>query len=606
MPAKSEIIEEIRARTDLVKLVGEYVPLRRSGRRYVGLCPFHHESSPSFGVNPEGQFYYCFGCKAGGDAFDFIMRLEGLDFPEAASLLAERTGIQWAPQTPEETAREKHRAQLFRLNAMAAEVYRRALAAPRLGHEARLYLQNRGLDPGTASRFKLGYAPPLFHALVDVLRRYGYRLEEAAEIGLVLSSANGYIDRFRDRLVFPLVDPRGRVVGFGARVLRDGQPKYLNSSDSILFNKSRFLYGLNLAHEAMRRSGAAVLVEGYLDAITAHLAGVENVVANLGTALTEYHAEMIKRFVGQVILAYDGDNAGQAATVRGLDVLQRAGLTVRVAILPPGQDPDELIRREGVESFRGLLTVALPLTEFLLHRAVLGLDLSGPEDRAAAVQACLPILAEVASASAREGYIRQVAGRVHVHEDTIAADLADYLRHQRKERHVMDNTSKDSNTNRCGANAEDSKANPAEKEVLRTVLKEYSLMARIREELKAEDFAPGPLRDIYRLMLAHGGSLDLVELLKEIAGETRQTLLELSAAEDEELAPPVKLDAWPKCVQRIKAAALRRRLFEVEAQRLALQQGDDFEERLTVCLHEELLLKKQLDECQRHSGFGGA
>ncbi|MCL6615034.1 MAG: DNA primase, partial [Firmicutes bacterium] len=477
MAAKAEIIEEIRSRIDLVGLVGEYVSLRRSGRRYVGLCPFHQERTPSFTVNPEGQFFYCFGCKASGDAFEFVMRLEGLDFPSAVKLLAERAGVRWEPQTPEEASREKKRADLLRLNALAAEVYRRALSAPRTGARAREYLARRGIEQASAAKFGLGYAPPGPRTLVEVFRRYGARLEDAAALGLVLSSAEGYIDRFRDRLIFPLFDLRGRVIGFGGRTLGEGQPKYLNSPESELFAKRRFLYGLNLAREAMRRSGQAVLVEGYLDAIAAHRAGVENAVATLGTALSEDHAELLRRFANEVILAYDGDEAGQEATVRGLELLHRLGLAVRVAVLPAGQDPDELVRAQGGEALRSLLAAALPLTEFLLQRALARADLTTAEGRAAAVRACLPALAEVASAAAREAYVRQVATRTRVHEDAIEKDLADYLRRTRKGRHIMDNARGDSNNNRCDGRRTESSPNPAEKELLRTVLKEYALLA---------------------------------------------------------------------------------------------------------------------------------
>lgn len=603
MAIKNELIEEIRARTDLVKLVGEYVPLRRSGRRYVGLCPFHHEASPSFGVNPEWQIFYCFGCKASGDAFEFIMRLEGLDFINAAKLLAERAGLKWEAQTPEDAAREKHRANLLRLNGIAAEVYRRALAAPRTGLRARSYLERRRLASDSIARFGLGYAPPGLRTLVEIFRRHGCRLEDAAEIGLVLASARGYIDRLRDRIIFPLIDLGNRVVGFGARIIDDGQPKYLNSPDSAVFNKSKFLYGLHLAREAIRRSRTAVLVEGYLDVIAVHQAGITNAVASLGTSLTEHHADLLKRFADEVILAYDGDNAGQEATTRGLNILQKKGLLVKVAVLPPGQDPDDLIRREGVASLQTLIASALPLTEFLLQRAVVQADLTTPEGRAAAVQSCLPVLAAIESAAAREGYVRQVASRIRVHEDIIMSDLVGYLHAQGSARHKMDNTGIISNTNRCRAPAQNQAMNPAEKELLRTVLKEYSILARIKKELRAEDFTPGPLRDIYNHMLNHpgphfgGGAAALPE-------ETRRIYLELVAAADDDAGPPLRPEALPKLIGRIKAGAIRRRLLELEAERMAIEETGGQEERLNECLRQEYSLRHQLEQYQKEFGLG--
>lgn len=604
MPGKSEVIEEIRARTDLVKLVGDYVPLRKSGRRHVGLCPFHHEASPSFGVNPEGQFFYCFGCKASGDAFEFVMRLEGLDFVAAARLLAERAGVRWEAQTPEEAVRERRRAGLLRLNAMAAEVYRRALSAPCTGAGARAYLAGRGLDPAQINAFGLGYAPPGYRTLVEVFRRYGCRLEDAAEIGLVLPSAKGFIDRFRDRLIFPLVDLRGRVVGFGGRVIDEGQPKYLNSSESELFSKGRFLYGLNLSRDAIRRTGTGVLVEGYFDAITAHLAGVGNVAATLGTSLTEHHADLLRRFAQRVVIAFDGDAAGQSATVRGLEAVRRAGLAVQVAVLPSGQDPDTLIKGEGVASFASAIAAALPLTDFLLGRALSGADLLGPEGRAAAVEACLPVLAEVAAGAARDTYLRQVANRIRVHEDRMATHLAGYLRSRRKEHHIMDNGRKDSNTNRCDAQPQVASPNPAEKELLRAILKEYSLLARIKEELRPEDFAPGCLREIYEKILESSGPINVAELLDEISLEARPALLKLLAEMEDETAPPVRVEALPKCVRRVKVGVIRRRLMELEAELESLQGEPSQERRIADCQREQSELHRKLDVYQDHSGFG--
>lgn len=603
MTVKPDLLEEIRSRVDLVRLIGDYVPLRKSGRRYLGICPFHNESSPSFSVNPEGQFFYCFGCKASGDLFEFIMRMEGLDFPAAVKTLAEKAGLKWEAQSPEEEAKHRRQAGLYRINAMAAEVYRRALAAPRTGAAARAYLEERGIGQPTAAKFGLGFAPPDYRTLVGVFRRYNCRLEDAAALGLVLPSARGYIDRFRGRLIFPLVDLSGRVVGFGGRIIGSGQPKYLNSSESELFNKSAFLYGLNLARESIRRSGSAVLVEGYLDAISAHQAGVGNVVATMGTALSTQHAILLKRFTTQVVLAYDGDNAGQSATLRGLEVLRLQGLQVRVAVLPSGLDPDDLIRREGAASFQSLIATAIPLLEFMLQRALAGAELGTPEGRAAAVQACLPVLAQVESAAAREAYLRKVAAQVLVHEDNIAADLADHLRNARNSRHKMDNQEQESNTNRYRIQAYEIADNPAEKEILRLVLKEYSHLKRIKEKLKAEEFAPGPLRDIYALIISLDGPIQDAELLRRIDERARPALLELMAQNDGPLPPP-RVEALDRCIQRVKVGAVKRRLQEVEAERLALERAGINDERRAACLREITHLNQLRERLSGQIGFG--
>ncbi|MGE5529774.1 MAG: DNA primase [Patescibacteria group bacterium] len=603
MPARTELIEEIKARTDLVALIGEYVPLRRSGRRHVGLCPFHQESSPSFSVNEEGRFFYCFGCKASGDAYEFIMRLEGLDFAGAARFLAERVGLRWEAQTPEEAAREKKRAALLKLNNMAAELYRRALAAPQTGARAREYLRRRGIAEAAAARFGLGYAPGTGRALVGVLRKYGCRLEDAAAAGLVVPTADGYLDRFRDRIVFPLLDLRAQAVGFGGRTMGDAQPKYLNSPESEIFSKGRFLYGLYQAREAIRRAGYAVLVEGYFDVIVAHQAGEALAVAPLGTALTEGHAALLKRFTDKIVIAFDGDNAGQAATVRGLEILRRGGLNVYVAVMPPGVDPDDLIRGQGRDSFSGLVAAALPLTDFLLGRVLAGSELGNPEGRAAAVQACLPVLAEVAAGTARDGYLRKVAGQIHVHADHVAAALESFLRNRRKQPHKMDSISEDSNNNCTRDHHLSFTVNPAEKELLRVILKEYSLMARIREELTPEEFAAGPLREIYAELYGRREPFQTAEILAAVSPAAREILIELLAESGMDKGPPLRSENLPKCIRRVKAGSIRRRLLEIEAALEALQEKPGEEARVVEYQRQQQALLRERDKYRDITGF---
>ena len=602
MTIRPDQIEEIKSRTSIVELVAEYIPIKQVGTRQAALCPFHHEKTPSFSINHAGQFFYCFGCKASGDIFDFIMRMEGLDFPGAATFLAERAGIELQALSPDEARRESIRKDLLRLNQLASEIYRRALIAEKLGQPARNYLQSRGLDARACERFSLGYAPAGGKALVEILRRQGIGLEDAASIGLVLPSENGYADRFRDRLIFPLIDLKGHILGFGGRILGNGQPKYLNSSESVLFNKGRFLYGLYIARDSIRQTGQAVLVEGYLDAISLQMAGINNVVAVMGTALTEHHTGLLKRYTTQVVIAFDGDTAGQSATVRGIDHLRQAGLDVRILLPPSGMDPDDIVNREGRSYFEGLISAAVPFTEFLLVRAIEHVNLDSPEGRALAVKNCLPVLAEVAAGSARDGYLHKIARQILVHEDRIETALKNYLQHMRKEPHKLDNDYKDSNNKCYDAQSKDAGLNPPEKEVLRAILKEYSLLTRIKDELGPEDFDPGPFREIYTLLIGYDEPFDPSQLPSKIPAEYRALLIELLAVTGE-VMPPITHESLHKSIRRIKAKTISRQLLEVEAE-LERVQGDKTKEHLVSNYQRRQLdLRRQLESYRSYSGF---
>ncbi|BDG61369.1 DNA primase [Caldinitratiruptor microaerophilus] len=415
MPRFDEaFVQEVRERTDIVALIGEYVHLTRRGNRYWGLCPFHSEKTPSFSVNPERQMYYCFGCKAAGDVFRFVMEREHLTFYEAVVQLAARAGLSppRAERSPEEERRARERQELLDALEFAARFFEHQLLHSPAGRRALEYLHGRGLDETTIRRFRLGYAPDRWDAL---LRAAGHRFspEVLARAGLVQpKDGGGYYDRFRHRVMFPIADVRGRVVAFGGRALEPDQvPKYYNSPEGPLFSKRSHLYGLHLAREAMRAGDLAIVVEGYMDTIALHQAGFPAAVASLGTSLTREQAELLRRQCGRAIIAYDADLAGQAATLRGLDLLVQAGLEVRVLRLPQGKDPDELVRSAGPEAVRQALEEALPLIEFKIRSALERHRGAGnpAEVRAAVIRDVIPILASVADPVLQDQYIRQAA-----------------------------------------------------------------------------------------------------------------------------------------------------------------------------------------------------
>lgn len=364
--------EQVRERTDLLALIGQHVVLKKRGGRYLGLCPFHQEKTPSFNVDPQKGFWKCFGCGEGGDAFNFLMKIEHLTFPEALERLAERAGIQPTSTTYDAPKRKEERDFLFEVNEAAAVAFHNALVG-QSGAAARAYLQGRGITTEHAKRFALGYAPAGWDALVKHLRGRGFSLEVMAKAGLALarSSGDGYIDRFRNRLMIPIHDRQGRVVAFGGRaMLADDNPKYLNTAETPIFHKSRTLYLLHQAAEGIARQKRAIITEGYFDAIACHLAGFSEAVATLGTALSEEHAQLLHRLTERVFLVFDADSAGINAALRSQAIFRQQGVDVRIVRLPVGHDPDTLLREGGAEAFERCLAAALSPVEFELERLI--------------------------------------------------------------------------------------------------------------------------------------------------------------------------------------------------------------------------------------------
>lgn len=401
-----ETLQTIRDRTDLVDLVGRHVALRKAGRSHKGLCPFHHEKTPSFTVNPERGIYHCFGCGASGNAFEFLMKLEGLTFPEAARTLAAGCGVEIPESGPGDGGLVER---VLAANAAAQAIYRRALASD-AGRAARDYLARRGLRAEDAERFGIGYAPAGWEELSGELRRAGIPAEVAERAGLVRERASGgHYDLLRDRLTFPIQDARGRVVAFGGRALAAGQePKYLNSPETPVFRKREAFYGFPHALEAIRRSERVVVAEGYFDRIALQRAGIEEALATCGTALSEDHARALRRRARQVVLLFDGDEAGRRAALRALETLVPAGLRVRAAALPAGDDPDSLLAREGAEALRAVVEGAGAGIDLAIESAV-ARGCATPEQRADAVAAVVPLLARVPDATERTAWAQRLA-----------------------------------------------------------------------------------------------------------------------------------------------------------------------------------------------------
>jgi DNA primase len=384
-------VERVRAATDIVELIGERVPLRRVGRNFMGRCPFHEEKTPSFSVNAERQFYHCFSCKVGGDAFKFVQEMEKVGFLEAVELLSRRAGI----PVPERRAGERgKRAGLLEALDAAATAYEQWLGDPEIGAQARAYLERRGIERETQRAFRLGLAPAGWEGLVGRLRgRFSDEVLLEARLAGRREGGRSTFDWFRNRLMVPLIAPGGAVLGFGARAFGDEQPKYLNSPESAVYHKGQYLFALEQARKFVKPEGEMVVVEGYFDAIAMHQAGIRNTVATSGTALTADHAHVLKRMSRGVALTYDGDAAGQQAMLRSLGVLLAEGLDVVVVDLPAGEDPDSLVRRAGVDGWCKVRDSAYDAVEFV-HRHVLRTT-TGGDPRERALQVVVRLLAGV-------------------------------------------------------------------------------------------------------------------------------------------------------------------------------------------------------------------
>jgi len=432
------VIDEVLRRHDIAETVGKYVHLSKNGKYLKGLCPFHSEKTPSFTVTPEKSIFYCYGCGKGGNVIKFVMEMEGETFPEAVKHLAEEAGIPvtWTIGQPEEpTPQQRERQTLIEAHAHAAKLYHYVLRNTEVGIAAMDYLRSRGFTDKMIETFGIGYAPARWDTLTRALERQGYDLAEMERGGLLSrrNEGDGYVDRFRDRIMFPIEDAEGRIAAFAGRLLSDGQPKYLNSPESPLFNKSRTLYRLHQARSAIRKSRQVVLFEGYVDCIKAWSAGVANGVASMGTALTNEHAAVLRRFAEEAIVCYDGDGAGQAAAHKSIPLLESAGLSVRIGMLPGRMDPDEYIMENGPEAFvRECMDGAVSAIKFQLIYLRKSHILSEEDGKIRYLREAVKLVAGRGSPTEREVLLKDLAQEFDVSLDTLKQEVSGILRAQEK------------------------------------------------------------------------------------------------------------------------------------------------------------------------------
>ena len=550
-------LDELTARNPIEDVVGQYVSLKRSGSNLFGLCPFHGEKTASFSVSPDKGIYYCFGCHKGGSVINFQMEIEGLSYPDAVRALAKRAGLE-VPEDAEYQSRYRQQERLWALHKEAARFFHSQLYAP-VGAEALNYAASRGMPKSVLTRFGIGYAPNSWDALTNALRQKGYTEQELRDSGLVtISRKNGNLyDRFRDRLMFPIIDVRGNVIGFGGRIMNNSDPnaaKYLNSPETLIFNKRKNLFALNLAKKS--KLGYLILVEGYMDAITLHQYGFDCAVASLGTALTEDGASLLSKYTDQVVLIYDGDTAGQNATKRAIPILEKAGLQVKVLQMRDAKDPDEFLKKFGADRFKILLEESSNRVEYQLNTILKKYDLQDDDQKVKYLQEAAGLICTLGSSVQREVYSGRVAEIAKISPEAMKMEVG-----RAYKRRIYQEKKKQEKIDLAPARTRQPQSNKiryqnvksamAEEMVLALCLRESALLDQTAA-LQPEMFSSELLERVFsQLSSRHKAGLEI-----SLSGLTDFTSEEMShiAGIVQRQSGPVNEQAFLDCIQTIQDA----------------------------------------------------
>ena len=560
-----QVVRQIQDRLDIVEVISGYVPLKRAGRHYKALCPFHPEKTPSFMVNPTKQIFHCFGCGEGGDAISFVMKYERLEFPEAVRVLAPRAGVEVPSVRGTVSQKPSETTALFQTLEFATDFFQRTLRQP-VGAPARAYLEGRGVTAASLGELHLGFAPDSWDALLNAAEARGIRPGVVERVGLAVAreGTSGWYDRFRGRLMFPVWDPKGKVVGFGGRVLDHSQPKYMNSPETEMYTKSRIVYGLHLAAPHIREHDCVAIVEGYLDFLIPYQLGVRHLVASMGTSLTEDQVQLLRRYTKRIIIVYDGDYAGELATLRGLDLLLSEGMSVRIVALPPGEDPDSTACRVGADGFRRLLDEAEDLFTYTLAVLRRRHDPSTVDGKVAICEQALPTVKRVPNAVQRSEYVRVLAEVLKVSEEALWLEIS-RLRPAR-------------NTpwRPTVLTASPAQSAPAERLLLGLVLEDPRYLAHVQATLSLEALQELPVRQALTTLAA---SADMgEEAVQRAVQQLKHGATSSIVAQALTLSEPIEERALAvdDCLRRIRDDARKRRLAELQAQiRAAEVLGDD-------------------------------
>ncbi|QXM05714.1 DNA primase [Crassaminicella indica] len=604
------LIDEIKSQNDIIDVVSKYVQLKKAGQNYKGLCPFHNEKTPSFIVSAEKQFYHCFGCGESGDVISFIMKLENLDFIDALRLLGEWVGINIDEISTSKKEKEEiyRKNNIYQINREAAFYYYKNLVKE--ANKGLNYLFERGLSIKTIKKFGLGYAKDAWEALNNYLLSKGYDQESIFKAGLVLErkKRNGYYDRFRNRVMFPIINTTGKVIGFGGRVIDNNEPKYLNSPETIAFNKGNNLFGLNLAKNEVIKMKQIIVVEGYMDVIGLYERGIKNVVASLGTALTKNQANLLKRYADEVIIAYDADTAGQAATLRGLDILREVGCRVRVVRLSEGKDPDEFVRKKGKEAFLKEVENALSLIDYKIVLSKEENDLTNPEGKVKFVKSLTQILKQLKSPVEIDAYIKKIAQESQISPEAIKAEIYGNNRYNNKASekkdilHINKYRSKhDRYTNKYSIQP----LKPiqkigyieAERSLLKLIITNKDCFQKVKDQLSYEDFLDEINADIAKLvyeLYENNESIDLEYMINQLSIEAVSILHKIKHS----IVPNENIDkALEDYIKTIHKHKMIQRKIHIEEELKKLERiGNKSKDQIVrireLCIDYEKLLKE--------------
>jgi len=482
-----ELIEEIRISNDIISVVGEYIQLKRKGKGFFGLCPFHSEKTPSFHVDPVKQLYYCFGCGNGGSVIQFVMGVENLDYIEAVKFLADKAGI-LLPEGEDEKYKEiaRKKKQILKINVEAARFFYEQIEDEKNSF-AREYLASRGIKRRTVRKFGIGYSLKDWDALYKHLKAKGYDDDILLESGLVLKNkSGGYYDRFRGRIIFPIFDLRGNVLGFGGRVLDNSEPKYMNSPETMVYNKRKHLYGLNFAKNSSHKR--IIVVEGYMDVISLFQFGIINTVASLGTALTESQGRLLKKYTEEIIISFDADTAGKAATIRGLDILDSIGCNVKVLEMPEGEDPDEFVKKYGADAFNSLINKSLSLVEYKIKALKSEIDTNNTEGKIIFLNKTADVLSKLDNDIEREMYIKKIAKEYEISQESIYAEVLKRIKPKKGFRAVVTNINTKSRFEKDKGKDEYQRAIKNERILLSLISIDNSLFNLVKDKISPESF----------------------------------------------------------------------------------------------------------------------
>ncbi len=563
MAIPEDIIERVQSRSDIVEVISRYVPLKKAGRNFKAPCPFHHEKTPSFVVSPDKQIYHCFGCGAGGNVFSFLMKQENLQFPEAIEMLAENAGI----VLPREISRggvSEQDNRLYKINELASQFFQTNLNN---NSQAKEYLSSRGIGEDVINKFKIGFALDSWDALINFFKSKGVEADLVEKAGLAVSNGKGgYYDRFRKRITFPIIDLKDRFLGFGARVMDSSLPKYINSPETPIYSKGRNLYGLNFSREAIKKEGHALIVEGYLDFLIPYQAGVHNIIATLGTALTIDQAKLLKRFAKTMVLVYDPDEAGESASLRGLDIFVSEDMNVYIAELPRGLDPDSYIRKNGADDFFKLIKSSKNMFDYKFDNLIKRFDPATTNGKTGIVNEMLPTISKVSNAVTRSEMVKKLAKSLSVDEDAVKAELKkskpDFIERKQIDKPVEIRR--------------DAKA--AEITILAILLEGGSYVDTVKNDLAPEEIRNSSVRDIINNILQlrkENREISASRLINHFgSGSQSADLISEAVSMIDSLDD--KDRALNDCIARIKKDNMKERLISLrETIRVAHSQNND-------------------------------